>query len=389
MRVLHVSDCFPPRTGGIETQVHDLAVAQARAGHAVHVATATAGADGALRATRVLDSGVRVHRMASALALGLPVNPRGTWLLRDAVERLRPDVVHVHAGVVSPFALDGVTAAHLTGVPLAITWHCMLDGVVAGFGALARRSGTLRSRAAVSAVSSAAGERVARMLGREDVSVLPNGLTLDDWLPQEPPRASDGTLRLVATQRLAPRKRPAPLVEVVAAAHRRLGPGTGGAPRVHLTLIGAGPEERRVRALVERLGLHDVVTLTGGLPREELRTRYAAEDVFVAPARLEAFGIAGLEARAAGLPVVAGRGTGPGEYVSDGVDGLLTADRSDGLDDAAADAALTHAVVRLAEDGALLRRLREHAHATPPPFDWADVLSACDELYARALSGRD
>ncbi|WP_454085416.1 glycosyltransferase family 4 protein [Georgenia sp. Marseille-Q6866] len=386
MRVLHVSDCFPPRTGGIETQVHDLAVSQARAGHDVHVATATAGADGTRRATRVLGSGVRVHRMASAITLGLPVNPRGPWLLREAVERLRPDVVHVHAGVVSPFALDGVTAARLTGVPLAITWHCMLDGVVTGFGALARRSETLRSRAAVSAVSGAAGERVARMLGREDVSVLPNGLTVTDWRPAAPPRTPDGTLRLVATQRLAPRKRPAPLVEIVAAADRRLGRGPAGEPRVHLTLIGAGPEERRVRALVERLGLEGVVTLTGGLPREELVARYAGEDVFIAPARLEAFGIAGLEARAAGLPVVAGRGTGPSEYVTDGVDGLLTADRADGLDDAAADAALTDAVVRLTEDAALLRRLREHAHATPPPFDWSDVRGACDALYARALA---
>ncbi|WP_413452205.1 glycosyltransferase family 4 protein [Georgenia phoenicis] len=383
MRVLHVSDCFPPRTGGIETQVHDLAAAQAGAGHDVHVATATAGADGTRRATRVLGSGVRVHRMASALTFGVPVNPRGHWLLREAVERLRPDVVHVHAGVVSPFALDGVTAARATGVPLAITWHCMLDGAVTAFGLAARRSGTLRSRAAVSAVSTAAGERVARMLGRDDVSVLPNGLTVADWLPQAPPRAEDGTLRLVATQRLAPRKRPVPLVEVVAAANRRLGPRPGGAPRVHLTLIGAGPEEGRVRAAVARLGLESAVTLTGGLPREELRARYAAEDVFVAPARLEAFGIAGLEARAAGLPVIAGRGTGPSEYVTDGVDGLLTADRADGLDDVAADAALTDAVVRLAEDATLLRRLRESARTTPPPFDWLDVLGASEQLYAR------
>lgn len=385
MRILHVSDCFPPRTGGIETQVHDLATLQAQAGHQVHVATATAGADGSRRATRVLASGVRVHRMASALTFGLPVNPRGPWLLREAMRRMRPDVVHVHTGVVSPFAVDGMVAARLTGVPLAVTWHSMLDGFVGFYGVVARRAGVSRSPAAVSAVSRVAGERVARMLGRDDVLVVPNGLTVADWRPTAPPSPPAGPLRLVATQRLAPRKRVAPLVEIVAAAHRRLGTDPSGVPRVHLTVIGAGPEEARVRSLVKRHGLGEVVSVIGQLQRDELAEQYAREHVFIAPARLEAFGIAGLEARASGLPVVAGRGTGVSEYITDGVDGLLTPDRADGLDDAAADAALTDAIVRLVEDGDLRRRLRQNAHATPPAADWADVLAACDRLYARAL----
>ncbi|WP_448630181.1 hypothetical protein [Cellulomonas soli] len=46
MRVVHVSDCYPPRTGGIESQVGDLAAAQVAAGHDVHVFTATVGEHG-------------------------------------------------------------------------------------------------------------------------------------------------------------------------------------------------------------------------------------------------------------------------------------------------------------------------------------------------------
>jgi len=386
VRILHVSDCFPPRTGGIETQVHDLATHQVRAGHEVHVATATAGNDGARRATRVLGTGVRVHRMAWALSFGLPVNPRGVWLLREAIARIRPDVVHVHAGVVSPFALDGLIAARSTRTPLAVTWHCMLDGLVTGYGALSRLTGIGRSAAAVSAVSQVAGERVVRMLARDDVLVVPNGLTVADWQPAATaPVEPEGPLRLVATQRLAPRKRVAPLVEIVDAAHRRLGTDPSGVPRLRLGIVGAGPEEPRVRALVRRLGLGDVVTFYGQLQRAELAALYADKHVFVAPARLEAFGIAGLEARAAGLPVVAGRGTGVSEYITDGVDGLLTPDRADGLDDAASDRALTDAIVRLVEDRELLSRLRRRAMSTPPAADWADVLAACERLYARAL----
>ena len=46
MRILHVSDCYAPRTGGIESQVRDLARAQVQAGHEVHVLTATVGDEG-------------------------------------------------------------------------------------------------------------------------------------------------------------------------------------------------------------------------------------------------------------------------------------------------------------------------------------------------------
>jgi hypothetical protein len=43
VRIVHISDCYPPRLGGIETQVRALAVRQAAAGHDVHVITATPG----------------------------------------------------------------------------------------------------------------------------------------------------------------------------------------------------------------------------------------------------------------------------------------------------------------------------------------------------------
>jgi hypothetical protein len=43
VRILHISDCYLPRLGGIEVQVADLVHAQSEAGHEVEVATATPG----------------------------------------------------------------------------------------------------------------------------------------------------------------------------------------------------------------------------------------------------------------------------------------------------------------------------------------------------------
>jgi len=159
-----VSDCYAPRTGGIETQVRDLARAQVRAGHEVHVLTATPGAHGEGGGLVEDDDGVRVHRLGTHMPFGLPVNPAAPPRMRALLREVAPDVVHVHAGVVSPFAYDGARVARRAGVPLAITWHCMLDGVVPAV-RVAARVGGWRGARALSAVSAAAASGCGRCSG--------------------------------------------------------------------------------------------------------------------------------------------------------------------------------------------------------------------------------
>lgn len=377
MRIVHVSDCFAPRVGGIETQVGDLAAHQAAAGHEVHVLTATADVPeaGLLRFSSVTtaDDGVRVHRLASRVVAGLPVHPRGAALIARRLRALAPDVVHVQAGVLSPFAYQGARVARAANLPLAITWHCMLDGVERPLRLGARALGWDGESAALSAVSDVAALRVAQAFPVEgqpgDVGVLPNGLDVAAWAPVGPAREADGVLRLVATQRVAPRKRTRTLVGVLAGARAVLGDGA-----VELTIAGDGPDMRAVAREAERLGVAGSLRLLGRVPRQELPALYADHDVFVSPAQLEAFGIAALEARASGLPVVARTGTGIATFVAPEVDGLL-ADDDDGL---------TAAVVRLGQDPALRAAIAAHNRSVPPAADWPDVLAAAEREYARA-----
>ena len=167
VRIVHVSDCFAPRTGGIESQVGDLAARQVAAGHEVHVLTATLGAGGERGGVVDVEHGVHVHRLGARLPFDLPVNPVGPRLLRAALRQLRPDVVHVHAGVLSPFAYDGARIAIDSGLPTAITWHCMLDGVVGALRTAVSRTRWQRTPAALSAVSHAAAARVREVFGTE------------------------------------------------------------------------------------------------------------------------------------------------------------------------------------------------------------------------------
>jgi glycosyltransferase involved in cell wall biosynthesis len=373
VRVVHVSDCYPPRTGGIESQVGDLAARQAADGDEVHVFTATPGEDGSHGGQVEERDGVLVHRMGTRLPFDLPVNPvQGPRLLRSGFGDVAPDVVHVHAGMVSPFAFDGARLALAQGLPLVITWHCMLDGMVPALRLGARSTSWNRVPAALTAVSAAAAHRVAEVFDAP-VEVLPNGLDMAAWSPSEVSDRSGehGPLRLVATMRMAPRKRAVPLVQVVAEAARLLPPD-----RLRLTMVGAGPSLGRVRSAVADLGLEQQVELTGRLDRAAVHSRYAGADVFLAPAELEAFGIAALEARAAGLVVIGRTGTGLAEFVEDGVDGLLVAD----------DHEMAAAIVRLARDAGLLARLKAHNRAVVPAFGWGDVLAAARAQYDRAAT---
>ena len=116
--------------------------------------------------------------------------------------------------------------------------------------------------------------------------------------------------------------------------------------------------------------------MTGELSPERVRAVYRAADVYVAPCHQESFGIAALEARATGLPVVALRSGGVGEFVRDGVEGLLVSD----------DDEMTEALARLATDDATRHRMTSHNQAHAPRHDWSLTLAGFEEAYAVAES---
>jgi glycosyltransferase involved in cell wall biosynthesis len=96
-------------------------------------------------------------------------------------------------------------------------------------------------------------------------------------------------------------------------------------PRTRLVLAGEGPERAALEEEARRLGLERRVTFLGH--RDDVPTVLAALDLFAFPSLWEGMPMALLEAMAIGLPVVAARGVGVDEVVTDGVHGLLVAPR--------------------------------------------------------------
>ncbi|MEO7446878.1 MAG: glycosyltransferase [Humibacillus sp.] len=370
MKVALLSDCYLPRLGGIEVQTHDLARELVAQGHEVEVFTATAGPTGERHGQVTVVDGVPVHRLAVRLPGQLPVNPLAPRELRRRLAGGGFEVAHVQTGVVSPFAWDATRVTLRLGLPTAMTWHCMLADLAPVFDAARFVRRWAARGVAMSAVSDVAAEPLRRLVGPSSpVTVLPNGIDVDRW-PIGPAERAPGPLRLVTAMRLARRKRPAALVDVVARAESLAGRGS-----LTLTVLGEGPERARVERHVRD---HDLawVSLPGRVTREELCARYSASDVYLSPARLESFGIAALEARTVGLPVIGRSGSGVGEFVQDGVNGLIVDD----------DAAMATAIARLATDLPAVSAMRGWNVAHPPRQQWSDVARLAVDEYARAIS---
>lgn len=370
VRIAHISDCYLPRLGGIEVQVHDVATRQVRAGHDVVALTATPGA-GAGRGHQVEDlDGVTVHRLATHMPFELPVNPFAPRAMREILGT-GVDVVHVHAGVVSPFAVDGARVAVSLGLPTVVTWHCLLGAAEPAFRWLDRGLGWAARPVALSAVSDVAAAPLRRIAGPgTEVTVLPNGIDVAAWRVSPAPR-EDTDVHVVATMRLAPRKRPMPLLRMLREVRRLVPAGV----RLRASVIGDGPARPTLQRFLERHGMADWVQLLGRLSREEIRELYRRADVFIAPAELESFGIAALEARCAGLPVVAKAVSGIREFVHDGQEGLL----------AGSDSEMVDALVRLVTDTELRTRIARHNRDVEPAVSWPDVLKLAESEYLRAI----
>jgi glycosyltransferase involved in cell wall biosynthesis len=126
-----------------------------------------------------------------------------------------------------------------------------------------------------------------------------------------------------------------------------------------LILAGAGPAETEIRSLFAPFS--ERVSWAGVLERDDLLRLYKAADLYVWPAVKEAWGMAFLEAQAAGLPVVAGRSGGVPAVVADGETGILAPEGDAGAFGAAVRSLLLEQARRETMGEAATRRVaREH-----------------------------
>jgi phosphatidyl-myo-inositol dimannoside synthase len=375
MRVLVVTNDFPPRPGGIQAYVHNFAT-RLPEGSVVVYAPAWAGA-------AAFDAAAPFPVVRHPTSLMVPT-PAVFRRAREIAKAENCDVVWF--GAAAPLAALARPLAAATAVDRFVA---STHGHEVGWAALPGPRQALRGiGGALDVVTYLTDYTRARLEpafgGRPRYAHLPSGVDATVFRPgvgREEIRARYG-LRdrpvVVCVSRLVPRKGQDMLISALPALRRKV-------PDTALLIVGGGPDHVRLARLARETDVAGHVVFTGSVPWEELPAHYAAGDVFAMPSRtrragleVEGLGIVYLEASATGLPVVAGMSGGAPDAVLERQTGVVV----DGRDLAQ----VTAAVGELLADPDLARRMGTAGRAwIELAWRW-DVLS--DRLHG-LLRGAD
>ncbi|GAA2805545.1 glycosyltransferase family 4 protein [Streptomyces showdoensis] len=327
-KTLIVTNDFPPRPGGIQAFLHNMALRLDPERIVVYASTWKRSREG-IEATAAFDAEqpFTVVRDRTTMLLPTPrVTARATALLREH------GCESVWFGAAAPLGLMAPALRRAGARRLVATTH----GHEAGWAQLPasrqllRRIGEgtdtitylgeyTRSRIAAALTPAAAGRMVQLPPGVDEKTFHPDsgGAEVRERLG-----LSDRPV-VVCVSRLVPRKGQDTLILAMPEILRRV-------PDAVLLIVGGGPYEQDLRKLAARTGVAASVRFTGAVPWAELPAHYGAGDVFAMPCRtrrggldVEGLGIVYLEASATGLPVVAGDSGGAPDAVLDGETGWV------------------------------------------------------------------
>lgn len=326
-RTLLITNDFPPRPGGIQSYLENLA-AHLPASEVVVYAPRWKGCEAYDEAAPYT-----VVRHPTTLMLPTPaVARRAAKLVREN------EIQTVWFGAAAPLAVLGPVLRRAGAQRIVASTH----GHEVGWSMLPGSRQVLRligeTADVVTFVSRYTRGRFASAFGRWGaLEYLPCGVDVDRFAPNPLARTE---LReryglgdrpvVLCLSRLVPRKGQDVLIKAMPRLREAV-------PDVHLMIVGGGPYGDHLKELARKVGVAEYVTFTGSVPADELAGHHAMADVFAMPTRtrgggldVEGLGIVFLEASASGVPVVAGDSGGAPETVLDGETGLVVDGRDTG-----------------------------------------------------------
>ncbi|WP_405137307.1 glycosyltransferase [Nocardia sp. NBC_01388] len=320
MRIVQLANFYGPRSGGLRTALHHLGAGYVAAGHEVVLIV-----PGPRRGEELLPSGVlRITVPAPAIPWTGGYRAAHPRRVADVLAGLRPDVLEVSDRLTLRGFGNWARRRDVAGVMIS---HERLDRLLGQVlpGPAARRAADAANRRTaqnydiVVCTTEFAREEFQR-IDVPNVELVPLGVDLDMFTPDRHDHrlrtdlGADDHALLVHCGRLSVEKRVDRSIEALGRLRRE-------GVNARLVVAGEGPRrealERRARTIPP---LHDglpAVHFTGFITdRTELATLLATADVSLAPGPHETFGLAALEALAAGTPVVASRSSALADIVT-------------------------------------------------------------------------
>lgn len=390
--------------GGTETVVWNIAKNQRKLGVSPEILTTSALS----HPGEELREEIRIRRFSywypyfpmpreTALILdkkgGNPIAPP----LLNAVRNGDFDLIHIHCG--GRLAVMGALLAHREHIPCVISLHGGHAAVPPGelrqmlaptrhkfhYGGIIDRIFRLRRDAAAEAdavicISREEEKLLSEKLPGHRIVYLPNGVNAADFRIRRTasPRREWNIARdrrlVLCISRIDYQKNQEILLNLLP--HD---------PKCHLLLIGpitAPWYHRRILEQAERLRVSGRLTVIPGLAPDDPRLKAILQEaeLFVLPSLHEPFGIAALEAWAAGIPLIAARSGGLKDFVADGRNGLLF--------DPTAPETLIRCYDRMIGEAGLAERLTAHAAEDVLAYSWENLTRRLLDLYRELIHDR-
>ncbi len=313
MRVALFTETYLPYLNGIVTHVKILKEGLEKLGHEVLIVTAEKGAikhhlkDGVLYCPAV------EMKRFYGYGVSLPVSPRRIAM----VKKFNPDIIHIHNEF--GIGISGIITSKVLRVPLVYTLHSMYDDYVYYVAPKPLHNTVkkfalhytkfLANRATALTGPSVKCEEYFKLAGvKKPVAVIANSVELDDFSREHIPAEKAEQVRrqfgipddaFVAcfVGRLGKEKSVDIMLSYFAEQIAQL-------DRIHIIIIGTGPQHEELMEQAKALGLEDRVHFAGKIPHEEVPPYYRASDVYLTASLSEMNSISMLEGMACGLPVL-------------------------------------------------------------------------------------
>ncbi len=329
MRIMIVTDQYPPMVGGVPTVTQGLAVDFANRGDQVWVVAPSSGQ----RDVHHLEQKVHVYRFSSfewptnedIRIPFLPILP-----FRGLLKKVDPDIIHIH----SPVVLGNIAqiVAGSLRKPVIVTNHYLpinMSRSLSSDPLFGRTFMTVSYTYLVHFCNRCEYVTAPTMTAlnllyehglRAPAQAISNGVDLKRFSPGEHDKRlrqrfklPEDRLLILSVNRLSHEKRIDVLIDAAAKMTRD----------AHIAIASTGPAEAELRAQVEQLGLKDKVAFLGYIHDKDLASLYHLADVFAIPSEAELQSLATMEAMACGLPVVAADAYALPELVHHEVNGFL------------------------------------------------------------------
>ncbi|WGK64777.1 N-acetyl-alpha-D-glucosaminyl L-malate synthase BshA [Croceiramulus getboli] len=366
--------CYPT-FGGSGVVATELGIALSKRGHEIHFVTYKQPVRLALLNERIHFHEVNVpdyplfHYQPYELALSSK--------LVKVIKAQKIDLLHVHYAI--PHAYAGYMAKQMLeqegiSVPMVTTLHGT-DITLVGSHPFYKPAVTfsINNSDVVTSVSQSLKDDTLRLFDvHKDIQVVPNFIDLStvntEFTDCQRDLMAHPDERIIThISNMRPVKRINDVIRIFHEIQKEL--------PAKLIMVGEGPDREPAEALTKKLNLKDRVIFVGN--SHEIDKILCFSDLFLLPSEAESFGLAALEAMAAGVPVISSNAGGLSEVNKHGISGYLSAV-------GAVEEMAQHALAILKEP-ATLKRFKKQAREEAARFDIEKVVPLYEQLYEDLL----